>query len=82
MEALNSREEVRAGVENQELTWKCFLTPILSYIYIDTPACLHKLKFGFGTIISEVWVIMGFRRSSINATHQLLLLILELGLLC
>lgn len=57
----NSREEVRAGVENQELTQKCFLTPILSHIYMDTPDCLHKLKFRFGTIISEdLGDIMGF----------------------
>lgn len=76
----NSREEVRAGVENQELTQKCFLTPI--HIYMDTPDCLHKLNFGFGTIISEdLGMSWGFRRSS-NATHQLLLLMLELGLLC
>lgn len=81
VEALNFREEVRAGVENQELTQKC-LTPTPSDIYIDTPHCFHKLKlFGFGTIISvDFWVSWGFRRSS-NATCRLLL-ILELGLLC
>lgn len=59
----SSREEVKAGVENQELTQKYFLTPILSHIYMDTPDCLHKLKFGFGTIISEVlgvsWILEG-----------------------
>lgn len=51
MEVLNSRE-VRAGIENQELTQKWFLTPTSSHIYIDIPNCFHKLKFGFGTVIN------------------------------
>lgn len=81
IEALNSREKVRAGIENQELTQKWFLTPTASHIYIDTQNCFHKLKFGFGTISEDFGVSWGFRRSS-NPTRQLLLLILELGLLC
>ena len=60
MKALFSRGEVRARVENQELTQKCFLT---SHMYIDTSHCFHKLTLGFGTIISEDFGgIMGFTR--------------------
>ena len=50
---LLSREEFRAGIENCELTQKCFLIHMSSHIYIEILNYFFKLKFGFWTTVNK-----------------------------